>query len=95
MSEHCHSKETISKMGTCYSRPQNDSVKRNKNHNRQKMFKIGVSFGRNGLTVEGHLQMGYDSKTIKNYICIETTNTLLPANEQVENDNVETREPSE
>ena len=39
----------------------------NKNHNRQKMFRIGISMGRNNLSVEGHLQMGYSSKTIKNY----------------------------
>ena len=29
------------------------------------MFRIGIS--RNDLNVEGHLQMGYNSKTIKNY----------------------------
>ena len=39
----------------------------NKNHNRQKMFRIGISIGRNDLNVEGHLQMCYNSKTIKNY----------------------------
>ena len=39
----------------------------NKNHNRQKMFRIGISVGRNDLNVEGHLQMGYSSKTIRNY----------------------------
>ena len=39
----------------------------NKNHNRQKMFRTGISIGRNDLNVEGHLQMGYNSKTIKNY----------------------------
>ena len=39
----------------------------NKNHNRQKMFRIGISIDRNDLNVEGHLQMGYNSKTIKNY----------------------------
>ena len=39
----------------------------NKNHNRQKMFRIGISIGRNDLNVEGHLQMGCNSKTIKNY----------------------------
>ena len=39
----------------------------NKNHNRQKMFRIGISIGRNDLNVEGHLQMGYNRKTIKNY----------------------------
>ena len=31
------------------------------------MFGIGISVGRNDLNVEGHLQMGYNSKTIKNY----------------------------
>ena len=39
----------------------------NKKHNRQKMLRIGISMGRNDLSVEGHLQMGYSSKTIKNY----------------------------
>ena len=43
------------------------SQKINKNHNRQKMFRIGISLGRNDLNVEGHLQMGYNSKAIKNY----------------------------
>ena len=50
---------------TCHSK--NDKIKRDKNHNRQKMFKFCVSFGRNDLNLEGHLQMGYNSKTIKNY----------------------------
>ena len=31
------------------------------------MFKFGVSFGRTDLNLEGHLQMGCNSKTIKNY----------------------------
>ena len=52
-------------MGTCHSK--SDKIKRDKNHNRQKMFKFGISFGRNDLNLEGHLQMGYNSKTIKNY----------------------------
>ena len=52
-------------MGTCYSK--SDKIKRDKNHNGQKMFKFGISFGRNDLNLEGHLQMGYNSKTIKNY----------------------------
>ena len=56
-------------MGTCHSK--SDKIKREKNHNRQKMFKFGVSFGRNDLNLEGHLQMGYNSKTIKNYCPID------------------------
>ena len=31
------------------------------------MFRIGISMGQNDLSVEGHLQMGYNSKTVKNY----------------------------
>ena len=31
------------------------------------MFKIGISFGRNDLNLEGHSQMGFSSRTIKNY----------------------------
>ena len=49
-------------MGTCYSKPQNSTIKRNKNHNRQKRF---------------HLQMGYHSKTIKSYGCIENRTDVL------------------
>ena len=35
------------------------------------MFRIGISFGRNDLNLEGHVQMGYQSKTIKNYKPVE------------------------
>ncbi len=38
----------------------------NKDHNKQKMFRIGL---------EGHLQAGYSSKTIKNYKPIENAST--------------------
>ena len=34
----------------------------NKNHNKLKMFKIGISVGRNDLNLEGHFQMGFSSK---------------------------------
>ena len=55
----------------------NDKIKRDKNHNRQKMFRLGISFGRNDLNLEGHLQMGYNSKTIKNYGPIENEKQLV------------------
>ena len=58
-------------MGSCYSKCSNGKNKRDKNHNRQKMFLFGISFGRNDLNVEGHLQMGYNSKTIKSYGPVE------------------------
>ena len=79
---------TTSVMGCYHSK--NERNKRDKNHNRQKMFKFGISFGRNDLNLEGHLQMGYNSKTIKNYGPIEkqldlpenTTSTVTEPNDQ-------------
>ena len=64
----------------------------NKNHNWQKMFRIGISLGRNDLNVEGHLQMGYNSKTIKNYnkpVEIQPVQTQMT---QVESPNSEEEE---
>jgi hypothetical protein len=43
----------------------------NKNHNNQKMFRFGMSAGRNDFNLEGHVQVGYCSKTVKNYSPIE------------------------
>ena len=31
------------------------------------MLRTGITLGQNDLNVEEHLQMGYNSKTIKNY----------------------------
>ena len=67
-------------MGTCYSKSESDRVKRDKNHNRHKMFRFSVSFGRNDLNLEGHLQMGYNSKTIKNYGHNDNKSTVLKEN---------------
>ena len=44
------------------------------------MFRIGISVGRNDLNLEGHLQMGYNSKTLKNYKPVE--NDVLQANDE-------------
>ena len=52
----------------------------NKKHEKQKMFKIGLSVGRNDLNLEGHFQLGYHGKTIKNYKPIE--NDLPPEDGQ-------------
>ena len=52
----CFCRVTSSVMGSCHSK--NERNKKDKNDNRQKMFKFGVSFGRNDLNLEGHLQMG-------------------------------------
>ena len=40
------------------------------------MFRIGISAGRNNLNLEGHVQVGYCSKTVKNYNPIEKTQEL-------------------
>ena len=74
-------------MGTCHSK--SDKIKREDDDD-QKMFKFGVSLGRNNLNVEGHLQMGYNSKTIKNYGPIDkqldlpenTTSAVTEPNDQ-------------
>ena len=57
-------------MGHCVSK----DVRMNKNHQKQKMFKCGLSMGRNDLTLEGHVQIGYTSKTVKNYTTVQDIN---------------------
>ncbi len=56
-------------------RTSSKNPKINKDHNKQKMFRIRLSVGRNDLNVEGHLQARYSSKTIKNYKPIENAST--------------------
>ena len=62
-------------MGQFNSKRHNPKI--NKNHNRQKMFRFGISFGRNDLNLEGHLQIGYNSKTVKNYKPVENEMNAL------------------
>ena len=52
-------------MGVWGSKGYSENLKRDKNYNRQKMFRFGISFGHNDLNLEGHLQAGYKSKTVK------------------------------
>ena len=54
------------------------------------MFRIGISVGRNDINVEGHLQMGYNSKTIKNYS--KPVETQPVQTQLVETQPVQTRE---
>ncbi len=56
----------------------------NKNHNREKVVKIGVSVEWDDLNLEGHLQMGYNSKTIKNYTPIENASQVTNSTENDE-----------
>ena len=81
-------------MGQFNSKRHNPKI--NKNHNRQKMFRFGISFGRNDLNLEGHLQIGYNSKTDKNYKPVENEMNALISDDsepistlQNESDNIE------
>ena len=63
----------ILKYNVCYFNwvlpsKEDGEIKRNKNHQRHKMFRLGLSFCKNEINLEGYVQMGYNSKTIKNYI---------------------------
>lgn len=62
-----------------------NSKKMNKAHDKQKMFRVGISVGRNELSLEGYLQMGFFTKTIENYSLIEN-NKLVEDDKLVEND---------
>ena len=56
----------------------------NKEGEKQKIFKVGLSFGRNDLKIEGNFQTDYHSKINKKYIAVDgICEPLLP----------ETREP--
>ena len=43
----------------------------NKEGEKQKIFKVGLSFGRNDLKIEGNFQTGYHSKIYKKYIAVD------------------------
>ena len=49
----------------------NSKRKFNKEGENQKICKIGLSFGRNDLKVEGNFQAGYHSKTDKKYSAVD------------------------
>ena len=43
----------------------------NKEGEKQKIFKVGLSFGRNDLKIEGNFQTGYHSKIDKKYVAVD------------------------
>ena len=45
--------------------------KYNKEGEKQKMCKVGLSLGRNGLKLEGNFQVGYLSKVDKKYEAVD------------------------
>ena len=69
----------------------NSKKKCNKEGEKQKMCKVGLSLGRNDLKLEGNFQLGYHSKIDKKYEAVDGKPlTILPeiheeAEEQEEN----------
>ena len=64
----------------------------NKEGEKQKICKIGLSMGRNDLKVEGNFQLGYHSKIDKKYAAVDGKPlSILPEireeEEQEENEN--------
>ena len=62
----------------------------NKDAEKQKMCKVGLSLGRNDLKVEGNFQIGYHSKTDKKYSPVDVVdgvseNSGLPTIQEEEN----------
>ena len=57
----------------------NSKKKFNKEGEKQKICKIGLSFGRNDLKVEGNFQAGYHSKIDKKYCAADG---ILPVTEE-------------
>ena len=68
----------------------------NKQGEKQKIFKVGLSFGRNDLKIEGNFQTGYHSKINKKYVAVDGIGepetreplSILPQEEEEENGRV-------
>ena len=54
----------------------------NKEGEKQKIFKVGLSFGRNDLKVEGNFQTGYHSKINKKYVAVDGEPSLPQEEEE-------------
>ena len=50
----------------------NSKKKYNKEGEKQKMCKVGLSLGRNDLKLEGNFQLGYHSKIDKKYQAVDS-----------------------
>ena len=59
--------------------------KYNKEGEKQKMCKVGLSFGRNDLKLEGNFQFGYHSKLDKKYQAVDGKPlAIIPEEEEEE-----------
>ena len=61
----------------------NSKKKINKDAEKQKMCKVGLSLGRNDIKVEGNFQIGYISKTDKKYTNVDGETGLPTIQEEV------------
>ena len=62
--------------------------KYNKEGQKQKMCKIGLSLGRNDLKLEGNFQLGYHSKIDKKYEAVDGKPlAIIPEEEEEQEEN--------
>ena len=62
--------------------------KYNKEGQKQKMCKVGLSLGRNDLKLEGNFQLGYHSKIDKKYEAVDGKPlTIIPEEEEEQEEN--------
>ena len=62
--------------------------KYNKEGQRQKMCKVGLSLGRNDLKLEGNFQLGYHSKIDKKYEAVDGKPlAIIPEEEEEQEEN--------
>ena len=62
--------------------------KYNKEGQKQKMCKVGLSLGRNDLKLEGNFQLGYHSKIDKKYEAVDGKPlTTIPEEEEEQEEN--------
>ena len=59
----------------------------NKDAEKQKMCKVGLSLGRNDLKVEGNFQIGYHSKTDKKYTEVDFVDGENPGLPTIQEEN--------
>ena len=58
--------------------------KYNKEGNKQKMCKVGLSLGRNDLKLEGNFQLGYHSEIDKKYEAVDNKPLAVISEEEEE-----------
>jgi hypothetical protein len=55
-------------MGCLSTKPETaNTVKHNKNHNRRKMFNLGIGIERGDITLSANTHIGYAGATVKKY----------------------------